>query len=131
MRSLSSVRSKRAAIAAASNTSPTVRKRWTTSPRPVPGAQNNIASLPKLILLDLHLHKIGGLEVLRQLKSGDRTKGIPIVVLTASKVAIELADSYKLGVNSYVLKPTGAKQFTDAVAAIVHYWMHTNEPPQL
>jgi len=86
-------------------------------------------SLPKLILLDLSLRKIGGLHVLRRLKSDQTTKKIPIVALTASEVEIELAESYKLGVNSYVLKPLSASKFTEVVAAIGHYWLDVNMPP--
>jgi two-component system response regulator len=87
-------------------------------------------SVPKLILLDLKLNRIGGLHVLRRLKSDDRTKGIPIVVLTASKLAIEVAESYKLGVNSYVIKPADAAKFAEVVAAIGRYWLAINEAPQ-
>lgn len=86
-------------------------------------------AVPKLILLDLGLHKIGGLHVLRQLKSSDRTKSIPIVVLTSSTMAIELMESYKLGVNSYVIKPTEPKKFAEIVAGIGHYWLTINEAP--
>lgn len=85
--------------------------------------------LPKLILLDLNLRKLGGLQVLRTLKSNERTRTIPVIVLTSSKLAIEVVESYKLGVNSYVIKPTDGKQFADAVAAIGHYWLVVNEPP--
>jgi CheY-like chemotaxis protein len=87
------------------------------------------ASLPKLILLDLGLHKIGGLHVLRQLKSDARTKSIPIVVLTSSQMAIEMVESYRLGVNSYVIKPSDAKKFTEVVAQVGHYWLAINQPP--
>jgi two-component system response regulator len=86
-------------------------------------------TLPRLILLDLGLHKTGGLQVLRQLKTDERTKGIPIVVLTGSKLTIEVVESYKLGVNSYVIKPTSAREFAKVVAAIGHYWLQINEPP--
>jgi len=86
-------------------------------------------TLPKLMLLDLGLHKTGGLQVLRQLKTDERTKGIPIVVLTGSKLTIEVVESYKLGVNSYVIKPTSAREFAKVVAAIGHYWLQINEPP--
>jgi len=85
--------------------------------------------LPRLILLDLGLHKTGGLQVLRQLKSDEHTKGIPIVVLTGSKLTIEMVESYKLGVSSYVIKPTSAKEFARVVAAIGHYWLEVNELP--
>jgi two-component system response regulator len=89
------------------------------------------ASLPRLILLDLVMHKIGGLHVLRQLKSDSRTKSIPIVVLTSSQMAIEIVESYQLGVNSYVIKPSEPKKFTEVVAQVGHYWLAINEaPPQ-
>jgi CheY-like chemotaxis protein len=83
----------------------------------------------RLILLDLNLRKLGGLHVLRALKSDERTRNIPIIVLTSSKLAIEVVESYNLGVNSYVIKPTDGKQFADVVAAIGHYWLVVNEPP--
>jgi two-component system response regulator len=94
-------------------------------------ARDKSAPLPKLILLDLNLHKVGGLQVLREIKSDVRTRGIPIVVLTSSAIAIERVESYKLGVNSYVIKPTDAKKFTKVVADIGHYWLTVNEPPPL
>ena len=81
------------------------------------------ASMPKLILLDLGLPKMGGLHVLRQLKSDVRTKSIPIVVLTSSKVAIELMESYKLGVNSYVIKPEDPAEYADMISEVGRYWM--------
>jgi two-component system response regulator len=84
---------------------------------------------PKLILLDLGLQKIGGMQVLRQLKSNELTRNIPIVVLTSSILAIELMESYKLGVNSYVIKPSELKRFQEVVAGIGHYWLTVNEPP--
>jgi len=89
------------------------------------------AVTPKLILLDLGLPKIGGLHVLRHLKSDARTKSIPIVVLTSSKIAIELMESYKLGVNSYVIKPAEASKFVELIAEISRYWLVINEPPHL
>lgn len=94
-------------------------------------ARRHPATLPRMILLDLGLHKIGGLHVLRQLKADERTKRVPIVVLTASKMTIELVESYQLGVNSYVIKPTDAKKFREVVAAIGNYWLSINETPPL
>lgn len=85
--------------------------------------------LPRLILLDLGLHKLGGLQVLRQLKTDERTKSIPIVVLTSSQIAIEVMESYKLGVNSYVIKPEEPKKFAEVVAGIGNYWLTINEAP--
>src|SRR5947207_364285 len=87
------------------------------------------SSMPKVILLDLGLHKMGGLQVLRQLKSSDKTKSVPIVVLTSSTMAIELMESYRLGVNSYVIKPSDIKRFSEVVAGIAHYWLTVHEPP--
>jgi CheY-like chemotaxis protein len=92
-------------------------------------SQKDQAPVPRLILLDLGLHKISGLHVLRRLKSDERTRSIPVIVLTSSKVAIEAVESYKLGVNSYVIKPTDADKFAEVVAAIGHYWLAINEPP--
>src|ERR1044072_9453076 len=83
----------------------------------------------KLILLDLKLPQIGGLQVLQKLKSDPLTQGIPIVVLTASRTAIELAESYKLGANSYVIKPTDGKEFAKVVARIAEYWLSINQLP--
>ena len=84
---------------------------------------------PKLILLDLNLGKMAGLHVLRRLKSDERTKGIPVVVLSASKLAIEVIESYKLGVSSYVMKPADGKKFGEVVGALGHYWLTINESP--
>ena len=92
-------------------------------------AHKNSVPLPRLILLDLHLGKLGGLHVLRQLKSDERTKSIPVIVLTSSKTAIELVESYRFGVNSYVIKPTNADKFAEVVGHIGHYWLAVNEPP--
>jgi CheY-like chemotaxis protein len=94
-----------------------------------PFANTQPTNLPRLILLDLRLHKMGGLHVLRQLKSNEQTKSIPIIALTSSKMAIEIVESYKLGVNSYVIKPTDPSQFEEVVSAIGHYWLAINEPP--
>ena len=88
-------------------------------------------ALPKLVLLDLNLGKMEGLHVLRRLKSDDRTKGIPVVVLSGSKLAIEVIESYRLGVNSYVMKPGDGKKFGEVVRALSHYWLTINEAPSL
>lgn len=92
-------------------------------------ANKHTVKLPRLILLDLKLHSTGGLQVLQRLKSDERTKGIPIIVLTASRLAIEVVESYKLGVNSYVIKPEDGPKFVEVVGAIGHYWLSINEPP--
>jgi two-component system response regulator len=87
------------------------------------------AAMPKLILLDLGLKKIGGLHVARRLKSDERTKAIPIVVLTSSMAAIELGESYKTGINSYVIKPTDSQKFAEIVSSIANYWLNVNKLP--
>ena len=94
-------------------------------------AQKGAGSTPKLILLDLKLSGLGGLHVLRGLKADERTRGIPIVALTSSKIGIDLAESYKLGVNSYVIKPADPFQFAEVIAAIGRYWLGINELPSL
>ena len=94
-------------------------------------ANKHTVRLPRLILLDLKLHTTGGLHVLQRLKSDERTRGIPITVLTASRLAIEVVESYKLGVNSYVIKPQDGLKFIEVVGAIGHYWLTINEPPPL
>ena len=92
-------------------------------------ARSGLATAPKLILLDLGLKKLSGAHVLRKLKLDARTKGIPVVALTGSTVAIQLAESYKLGVNSYVIKPTSSDEFNKLVAKIGQYWLEINQPP--
>ncbi|MEE9166981.1 MAG: response regulator [Candidatus Neomarinimicrobiota bacterium] len=83
---------------------------------------------PKLILLDLKLPKVDGLEVLRQVKSNEETKVIPVVVLTSSKEEQDMIESYELGVNSYIVKPVGFDNFVEAVAELGLYWLLLNQP---
>jgi two-component system response regulator len=83
----------------------------------------------RLILLDLKLPKIDGLEVLQRCKTDPRTKHIPIVVLTSSREEADLARSYNYGVNSYVVKPVDFPQFSDAVRQVGLYWMLLNQVP--
>ncbi|PYK96849.1 MAG: two-component system response regulator [Verrucomicrobia bacterium] len=87
------------------------------------------ANAPKVILLDLKLRKVSGLEVLRELKSQDRTKTIPVVVLTSSREEIQNIESYRLGVNSYVVKPVDSKKFAQAIGDVGYYWLMVNQPP--
>lgn len=82
---------------------------------------------PKVILLDLKLPKVGGLELLKIIKSDERTKTIPVVVLTSSKEESDMIESYKYGVNSYVVKPINFDSFSDAVSALGLYWLLINE----
>ena len=84
----------------------------------------------KLILLDLKLPKISGIEVLQRLKSDERTKEIPVVVLTSSREERDLRDAYGLGVNSYVTKPINFDEFAKAVAELGLYWLMLNRPPE-
>lgn len=92
-------------------------------------ADRSIYNSPKVILLDLKLPKVDGLEVLRRVKGDERTHDIPVVVLTSSREERDLVESYKLGVNSYIVKPVDFDQFTDCVRQIGLYWMLVNQPP--
>jgi CheY-like chemotaxis protein len=91
--------------------------------------ENRLRSQPRLILLDLKLPKIDGLEVLRRLKADPRTRSIPVVMLTSSREERDLVESYRLGVNSYIVKPVDFDQFTQSVRQIGMYWLVLNEPP--
>jgi len=84
---------------------------------------------PRLILLDLKLPKVDGIEVLRQIKADERTKVIPVVMVTSSAEGRDIVDSYKLGVNSYVVKPVDFEQFGETVSRAGFYWMLMNKTP--
>jgi CheY-like chemotaxis protein len=85
--------------------------------------------VPKVILLDLKLKTVSGLDVLRQIKAEENTKAIPVVVFTASQRDIDLVESYRLGVNSYVMKPADSAKFAHVVGDIGNYWLNINHPP--
>jgi two-component system response regulator len=85
--------------------------------------------MPRLILLDLKLPKVDGLEILRQLKGDERTRVIPVVVLTSSKEEKDVVESYALGVNSYIVKPVNFESFANAISEIGMYWMVLNQDP--
>lgn len=87
----------------------------------------NEIKIPKVILLDLQLHNKSGLDVLRQLKADKRARTIPVVVFTSSQREIEMVESYHLGVNSYVIKPTEAQEYMQVVGDIGHYWLNVNQ----
>ena len=96
-----------------------------------PHAGRKIENSPKVVLLDLKLPKVDGLEVLRAIKDDPRTQSIPVVVLTSSKEQSDVVESYKLGVNSYIVKPVDFEQFTEAIKKLGLYWLLLNQPPQM
>lgn len=94
-----------------------------------PFSQRDISSGPRVILLDLKLPKVDGIEVLRQTKADPRTRMIPIVILTSSTQDKDIVESYQLGVNSYMQKPVDFQQFTETVHQLGLYWLVYNRPP--
>ncbi len=92
-------------------------------------AGRDMAEMPTMVLLDLKLPKIDGLEVLRRLRADERTKLLPVVVLTSSKEEQDLVNSYALGANSYVRKPVDFNQFMEAARHMGLYWLVLNEAP--
>ena len=93
-------------------------------------SDRNINNIPKVILLDLRLPKVDGLEVLRAVKSDERAKLIPVVVLTSSREDRDIVESYNLGVNSYITKPVGFEAFVNTVKELGMYWLLLNNPPK-
>ena len=94
-------------------------------------AERNVNNTPKVILLDLRLPKVDGLEVLQKIKSDDRTKKIPVVILTSSNENRDITECYKLGVNSYINKPVDFDNFSETVSKLGFYWLLMNKPPVL
>jgi len=94
-------------------------------------AGRKIEDAPKVILLDLKLPKIDGIEVLRRIKGDPRTKTIPVVVLTSSREQKDVVESYRLGVNSYIVKPVNFERFVSAVQELGMYWLLLNQPPKM
>jgi two-component system response regulator len=86
--------------------------------------------MPRLILLDLKMPKVDGIDVLKKLKSDEKKKIIPVVVLTSSKEEKDIVESYKLGVNAYIVKPVNFDQFVKAVTEVGLFWLILNQPPQ-
>jgi two-component system response regulator len=89
----------------------------------------NLENIPRVILLDLKLPKVDGIEVLARIKADPRTKKIPVVVLTSSREDRDLTRCYELGVNSYMVKPVDFNQFTDVVRQLGFYWLLLNQQP--
>jgi two-component system, response regulator len=91
-------------------------------------AQRSIDHPPKLVLLDLKLPKVDGMEVLKQIKGDPRTRTIPVVIMTSSKEERDLVSGYNLGANSYIQKPVDFDQFRETVKSVGLYWLVTNQP---
>jgi two-component system, response regulator len=92
-------------------------------------ADRNIADQPHVILLDIKLPLVDGLEVLRQVKQDPRTRTVPVVMLTSSREERDLIESYRLGVNSYIVKPVDFNQFKESARTLGMYWLLLNRPP--
>jgi two-component system response regulator len=92
-------------------------------------AGRDVGVMPQVVLLDLNLPKVGGLDVLRAIRADPRTKTLPVVCLTSSKQDRDLCEGYSLGANSYVVKPVDFAQFAEAVAQLGLYWLVLNQRP--
>lgn len=92
-------------------------------------AGRDLNQRPRVVLLDIKLPKVDGLEVLRQIKADERTRSIPVVMLTSSREDRDIVEGYHLGVNSYIVKPVEFEQFTAAVRELGMYWLLLNRPP--
>ncbi len=90
---------------------------------------DRMTSTPKVILMDLKMPKVDGMEVLRRLKSDEERKIIPVVMLTSSREERDVFESYQLGVNAYIVKPVDFDKFTKAIAEIGFFWLMLNQPP--
>ena len=95
-----------------------------------PHAERDLSYMPHLVLLDLKLPKVGGIEVLRRMRADERTRLLPVVILTSSKEQQDLVNGYGYGANSYIRKPVDFAQFVEAVRQLGLYWLVLNETPQ-
>ncbi len=91
----------------------------------------DIAYPPKLILLDIGMPKVNGMEVLQKIKCSPLTKAIPVIILTSSKEDPDIQKCYNLGANSYIVKPVDFYKFSDTIKDVAHYWLNVNQPPSL
>lgn len=94
-----------------------------------PFAGRDVNDVPALILLDLKMPKVSGLEVLRQMRADRRTKLVPVIILTSSSQEVDITSGYSAGCNSYIRKPVDFNQFCEAVRSLAAYWLGLNEPP--
>lgn len=93
-------------------------------------SNRDVTNIPKVILLDLKMPKVNGMQVLTKIRADERTKKIPVVVLTSSKEDPDVAECYRLGANSYIVKPVEFDNFLDAVTNLGYYWLLVNLPPR-
>jgi two-component system response regulator len=93
------------------------------------GENTESATLPDIVLLDINMPKMDGLKVLEKIRSSEKTRCLPVIMLTSSKEDTDIITSYRLGANSYIRKPVSFFQFTEAVNQIVNYWLGINESP--
>ena len=91
--------------------------------------ERDMAFLPKVVLLDIQMPKVNGIEVLRIMKTDDRTKSTPVVILTSSKEDPDIQQCYALGANSYIVKPVNFERFAEAIRNLGFYWLLLNQPP--
>lgn len=99
--------------------------------RTAPHSETGLPHCPRVVLLDLKLPKVDGLDVLRAIRADERTRLIPVVVLTSSRQESDVIESYQLGVNSYIVKPVDFDNFASAVAKVGHYWLLINQGPTM
>jgi len=92
--------------------------------------QNDGVNFPKLVLLDIKMPKVNGIQVLEKIKSDERTKNIPVVILTSSKEDPDIKGCYDLGANSYIVKPVNFEGFAQAIMNLGFYWLLLNQPPK-